>query len=272
MISKLITIVSLFPPAQLNKQMCTVVQQWLPFGRPNGPQGLELLVKPATNPKGLWMRSKSEVETKINEEIRAVLSSNAATVELYGTITLCIERETDFSNLKIHLTFPKLATQPALLVHPCTQLEVDGSTVNLKIGQIHERMFHLCHYSLALADPPIQAMFKTRQSDLKTSLYIQLYIGLSIRSSLTRLEVHVPIPAGNHITHTSPAASSQQGVVSLSKNATQLTWNLSQLAGGGKLKDDVDLNIDLETAFAVSLSNSHASVSPIISIHYFIHF
>lgn len=125
----------------------------------------------------------------------------------------------------------------------------------------HEKNIVLCHYSVPLDNIPLQAVFKTKTSGLNTSISIQLKIDPPLRSILTRLEVRVPMPVGNQISGISTAPNTIIGAVSIQKDDTQLSWNLTPLLSTNRLKDEVAMNVDIETIRPLSLVNVQAVVS-----------
>lgn len=108
---------------------------------------------------------------------------------------------------------------------------------------------------------PLEAMFKTKTSGLNTSILIHLKIDPSLRSVLTRLEVRVPVPAGNQISGISTAPNTIIGTVSIQKDDTQLLWNLTSLLSNNRLKEEVTMNVGIETIRPVSLVNVQSAVS-----------
>ena len=103
-------------------------------------------------------------------------------------------------------------------------------------------------------------MFKTKTYGLNTSISIQLKIDPTLRSIITRLEVRVPMPAGIQISGISTAPNTIIGAVSIQKDDTQLLWNLSSLLPNNKLKEEVTMNVGIETIRPVSLTNVQSVV------------
>ena len=118
LISKLIPIVNL-PIVQMNTQLANVIQQSLPYGRSNGSMSeLKTSIKPVSNQKGIWKRSKPKLEVLIKEEIRVLISRVSTTnAELYGAINLVSDQEGDLNHTKLKLVFNKLSKPVSVLFH-----------------------------------------------------------------------------------------------------------------------------------------------------------
>lgn len=222
-----------------------------------------------------------------------VATSSTTVTELYGTVHLnSPETEADLlSGICLNVQFTKLTdipSVPTVLFHPSVIApETGSSTIRIRQTERSERSpsFTLCHYSCTLEEPPIQAVLKVRPvGPSRVSIYIQLRIGsVAFRTTLNRLEVRLPVPAGNSGrfgriltggSHQQPV----QGFVSLLKEGAVLLWNLTPLAtsssssslssttspsgGSSKFKEDMALNVDLDlTSPNVSLTNAEANVS-----------
>lgn len=250
LLSKLVHIVQ-FPISKMSEQLNRTIQQWLPFGRASGHQQLELLAKPATTQKSMWLRSKPKVEVHVKEEMRMTATGLSSTAELFGTIIFIVEPEVDCNGIKLELSFGKLPILPSLLFHPSVVCNRQKTSCNIMIQQLLERTFPLCHYSSLVEFPPIQPVLKIRTGDSgRTSIFIQLHIShATTRTMLNRLEIRLAMPIGNRISRILTAASQMLGFVSLIKEGTQLLWNLTPLAlasSSTKLKEDMVLNVDVE--------------------------
>lgn len=250
----------------MSEQLNKTIQQWLPFGRASGHQQLELLAKPATTQKAMWLRSKPKVEVHVKEEVRMTATSLSNTAELFGTVTIIVEPEVDCNGIKLELSFGKLPNLPSLLFHPSVFCNWGKTNCSIKIQQLLEKTFPLCHYNSLVEFPPIQPVLKIRTGvSGKTSIFLQLHISpATTRTMLKRLEIRLAMPIGNHIARILTAASQMLGFVSLIKDGTQLLWNLTPLATSSsntKLKEDMVLNVDVEMdKLDASLVNAQALV------------
>ena len=129
----------------MNDQLNKTIQQWLPFGRPNGQQQLELLNKPATT------------------QIRMVASSRSVKAEVYGTVYFILEQDVDCSHsIRLELGFSKLPGIPSALFHPSVIVHWEKTNCTINIQQLLEKTFPLCHYNFTLEVPPIQPILKIR--------------------------------------------------------------------------------------------------------------
>lgn len=269
LLSKLSHIVQLSNVNKMTTQLDHAIQQYLPFGRASGYHHLELLTaKPSSQSKGMWsMRSKPRLDIQIKEEVRMVTSSVITVAELYGTVyATTVDAEGDYSGMNLNLQFSKLADLPTMLFHPSAVVKNDGSNTLLRVKHPERMTFQLCHYTFSLETPPIQAVLKIRSGEsTSSSIYIQLHIASgSLRSSLSRLEVRLPVPSGGSIVRILTPPAQVMGAVSLQRDGTILLWNLTPLAAsassGSKLKEDMVLNIDVELSGPLSLAESEATV------------
>ena len=246
MLSKLVHIVQL-PLSKMNDQLNKTIHQWLPFGRPNGQQQLELLNKPATTQKSMWLRSKPKIEVQVKEEVRMVASSRSVKAEVYGTVYFILEQDVDCSHsIRLELGFSKLPGIPSALFHPSVIVHWEKTNCTINIQQLLEKTFPLCHYNFTLEVPPIQPILKIRMEELgKVSIFIQLHISATTRNTLNRLEIRLPMPTGNRIARILAAVS--PGLVSIVKDGSLLLWNLSPLSSSSnsKLKEDMTLSVDI---------------------------
>lgn len=270
LLSKLIHIVQL-PTLKMSEHMSIAIKQWFPFGRISGHQQLQLLSKPSTTHKGMWLRSKPKVEVHIKEEVRMVATNiSSRRAEVYGTISFIIEPEVDVNGAKLELLFCKLSGLPSVLFHPSVLVSVEKTGYHLNIQEhILERSISLCHYTSLLETPPIQPILKIRTFDAQSRMliFIQLHISSStIRNMLNRLEVRLTMPIGNRIGRILTAANQMIGSVSLIKDGCQMLWNLTPLtstsSNNTKLKEDAILNVDVEMdKLDVSVIDTQAVVS-----------
>ena len=251
LLTKLSPLIQL-PATKLNEQLNKCIQQWLPFGRASGQQELELLNKPLVSQKTMWLRTKPKIDIHVKEEVRMVATTQSSIAEVYGTITFAIDPEVDTSSISLQLLFSKLTGIPSALFHPSASISWEKSSCNINIQQLLERMFTLCYYSSTLEMPPIQPVLKVRSHEdgKRTSIFIQLHTSSGInKAMLNRLEVRLLIPNGNRMSRLLTNASQFLGSVSITKEGTQLVWNLTQVltsSSSAKLKEDMTLNIDIE--------------------------
>jgi len=262
LLSKLTPIVNL-STTQMNIQLTNIIQERFPYGRVNNSvSDVHTKTKPIANQKGIWKRSKPKLEIQIKEEIRVILSNQptSRTAELYGTINL-LTNQGDLSDIKLNLTFTKLSKPVGVLFHSCTRSSpLNENKFLLSVEPGTEDNILLCHYNVTLNDIPLKAEFKTKTVGVSTSIFMQLKIVPSLRSILTRLEVRTPMPAANRITKIVSAISGIVGAVSIQKDDTQLLWNLSPLILSNKLKEDVTMNVDIETVEPLSLANIQSTI------------
>ena len=250
-----------FPTNEISTLLSNIVQQWLPFGRPIASQGLEFLGKLSSSHKGIWMRSKPQIEVKIKEEVRTVITGALKKTELYGAITLAMEQEAEVGEIKILLTYPKLSHQPEIVTHSSVKLDTEANNFNILVNPALEKVIQMCHYSIVMDEPPIEALFKTRTEGNKSSFFIQLHSNLPHKTTLSQLEVHVTLPVAVRISRILTAVPQIPGNVSIQKSGALLVWYLLP-SPNSKFKDDTTLSLDVETVQpAVSLTNTSALVS-----------
>ena len=270
MLSKLVHIVQQ-PISKMSDHLNRTIQLWFPFGRASGHQQLELLTKPAVTQKSMWLRSKPKLEVQVKEEIRMIASNHSIAAEVYGNIYFTTESEVDCNDIKLELTFVnKQSVLPTALFHPSVLAHWQKTTCIINIQRLLEKTFALCCYSFMIEEPPIQPVLKIRATDQgKASIFIQLHTSSITKAMLNRLEVRLPLPAGNRITRIVTPISHMLGLVSVIKDGMQLVWNLTPLAtatSSSKLKEDMTLNVDVELdSFDSSLVNAQALVSNIMN-------
>ena len=261
------------PIEKINAQLPIIIQQWLPFGRDSGRRHLEILLKPMSTSKGMWMRSKPKLEVQIKEEVRmaACSTTSECKTDVYGTVFLNADSDVDFNGRKLQLLFPRLTKLPKLLFHPTVFFQSDATTSSnngcfISFQNLPERIFNLCHYSAPMQEPPIQSALKIRTTiPNKSSIFIQLHISPIIVRGLNRLEVRFLVPTGSRILRTLTPANHNLGPVSLIKDGCAILWNLTPLitsSSNNKLKEDMALNLDVEmdASSETSLLNSQVLV------------
>merc|ERR550534_1438989 len=224
---------------------------------------LRTSTKTVSNQKAIWKRSKPKLEVLIKEEIRVILSRASTTAELNGTLSLVADQKGDLNGTKLKLAFSKLSKPASVLFHSSaavTSLDQNTFLISIEKDSGLENNAVLCHYNVPLNYIPLEAMFKTKTSGLNTSILIHLKIDPSLRSVLTRLEVRVPVPAGNQISGISTAPNTIIGTVSIQKDDTQLLWNLTSLLSNNRLKEEVTMNVGIETIRPVSLVNVQSAI------------
>jgi len=268
LLSKLVHVVQL-PLSKMSDQLNRTIQQWLPFGRASGQQQLELLNKSATIQKSMWLRSKPKIEVQVKEEVRMIASSLSVKADVYGTIYFILEQDVDCNHsIRLELGFSKLTGIPSALFHSSALVYWEKNNCTINIQQLLEKTFSLCHYNFSLEVPPIQPILKIRMGELgKVSIFVQLHISATMRNTLNRLDVRLPMPPGNCIARILTVVG--PGLVSVIKDGSQLLWNLSPLvsSSNAKLKEDMTLNVDVVMErLDASLTNTQATVR-IISRH-----
>ncbi len=218
----------------------------------------------------MWLRSRPKLEAQVKEEVRMIASSHSVIAEMYGTIYFTIaDSEVDCNGIRLELVFSKQTGLPTALFHPSALVHWEKTCCSVNIQQLLEKTFPLCHYSFTLELPPIQPVLKIRSTGQgKASIFVQLHISSTVRATLNRLEVRLPLPTGNHIVRIVTPTSHMVGSVSIIKDGTQLLWNLTPFvasSSGTKLKEDITLNVDVEMdKLNESLINTQALVSNIL--------
>lgn len=268
---------------QTGRRLSAVVRRWLPFGRPVGLQGLELLARPWTSGgRGLWSRSRPALEARVREEVRAVLTRAGRTVDVLGTVSLALDAaDVDVGEVRARLAFaPKLASssspsssfRPGVATHSSCHLAAaagDETAFDLTLRPANEKVLPVCHYSVSLDEAPVEATLRTRADGRRCSVSVRLRSNPRLaRCPFGLLEVHVALPNGIRCTQVvTVGAQIPAGSVSLQKGGATLVWHVTGAAapasgaGPAKLQDGLVMGVDVLLDRAdVSLADTRALV------------